>query len=166
MARTQSRIEPCLWLDDQAEEAANFYVSVFRACGRTAELGAVTRYGEGGPRPAGMVMTVDFILDGIAFMALNAGPQYPFTPAVSFTIRCADQGEVDRFWDALCEGGQPVQCGWLTDRYGLSWQITPDAMIEMIQGGDAKRAAAAIKAMMGMVKLDIAELKRAYDGAV
>ncbi len=158
-----SNIETCLWFDGQAEEAANFYVDTFRACGRPAEMGAVSYYADGMPLPKGTVLTASFNLDGQAFFALNAGPQFTFNMAISLVVKCADQGEVDRFWDALSAGGKEIQCGWLTDRYGLAWQIVPTAIMEMTARGDAKRTGAMFKALGGMIKLDAAALKAAYD---
>lgn len=150
-----------LWFDDKAEEAANFYVSIFD----NSKITRVMRYGAGAPRPEGSVMTVSFELEGRDFIALNGGPHYSFTPAISLFVRCATQGEVDALWDRLVAGGKPVQCGWLQDRYGLSWQIVPTELGEMLQDKDRARASRVMQAMMGMVKLDLAALKRAYDNA-
>jgi predicted 3-demethylubiquinone-9 3-methyltransferase (glyoxalase superfamily) len=153
------KVSPCLWFDCQAEEAANFYVSVFpnsRILGTTHSL-------EGAPRPAGSVLVMRFCLDGEEFSAINGGPQFTFSPAVSFVARCATQAEVDRLWERLCEGGQESQCGWLTDRYGVSWQIVPDVLMEMINSTDKAAAQRAFSALMTMKKLDIAALQRAYD---
>ena len=155
-------IVPNLWFDTQAEQAAEFYLSVFpnsRIVGRT-------RYPEGAPGEAGTVMTVDFELDGQRFTGINGGPQFPFTEAVSFLIACEDQAEVDRYWDALLDGGgEPGQCGWLEDRYGLSWQVVPNGMEEVFSDPDPTRAQRAVQAMMGMTKLDLAALRAAADGA-
>ncbi len=154
------RIVPNLWFDTQAEEAAQFYCSVFP---RSRVLD-VTRYGEAGPGTAGTVMTVAFELDGQRFVGINGGPQFPFTEAVSFQITCADQGEVDHYWDRLLDGGQENQCGWLKDRYGLSWQVVPEGMEEALSDEDPERARRAMEAMLGMTKLDLAALRRASDG--
>jgi predicted 3-demethylubiquinone-9 3-methyltransferase (glyoxalase superfamily) len=153
-------ITPFLWFDDKAEEAANFYISVFE----DSKITGLTHYGEAGPGPKGSVMTVAFQLRGQQFVALNGGPQYKFTPAVSFVVDCQTQEQIDRYWDKLVAGGPPVQCGWLTDKYGLSWQIVPAGFGDMIQDKDAQRSARVMQAMFKMVKLDIAELRRAYDG--
>ena len=154
------KITPCLWFDGQAEEAAAFYVSLFE----DGEIVRVDRYGEGGPRPAGTVLTVAFRLAGQEFVALNGGPEFRFTEAVSFLIDCEGQAEVDRLWAALSEGGEPGPCGWLKDRYGLSWQVVPTGMDELFSDPDQSRAARAMQAMFGMKKLDIAALRRAADG--
>lgn len=157
-----SRITPFLWFDNQAEEAANFYVSLFP----NSKVGDVSRYGEGTPVEAGTVMTVSFELDGLPFVALNGGPQYSFTEAVSFQVDCADQREVDRLWDALAkDGGKPGPCGWIKDRFGLSWQIVPEVLPRLLGDPDKQRAQRALTAMLQMSKLDVAELERAADGA-
>jgi predicted 3-demethylubiquinone-9 3-methyltransferase (glyoxalase superfamily) len=154
------RITPCLWFDTQAEEAAQFYVSVFK----NSRILDTSHYTEGSPRPAGEVLTVEFELDGQAFTALNGGPEFTFSEAVSFQVSCADQGEVDYYWDNLTAGGgEPGPCGWLKDRYGVSWQIVPTAMVELLGDPDPARAARAMKAMMSMGKLDIAALQAAAD---
>ena len=154
------KINPFLWFDTQAEDAAEFYVSVFP----NSKITSVSRYGEGGPGPAGSAMTVGFELDGKAFTGLNGGPHFQFTEAVSFVVHCADQAEVDRYWDALlADGGQASQCGWLKDKYGLSWQIVPDIFLELIADPDKAKAGRAMAAMMQMVKLDIAKLKAAAE---
>jgi predicted 3-demethylubiquinone-9 3-methyltransferase (glyoxalase superfamily) len=151
----------CLWFDTQAEEAAQFYTSVFK----DTRMGQVSRYGEAGPRPAGTVITAEFELNGQKFVALNGGPEYTFTEAVSFQIPCADQAEVDYYWDRLtADGGEPGPCGWVKDRFGLSWQVVPTVLSSLLSDPDPGRAAAATKAMMSMGKLDIAELERARDG--
>ena len=152
------KITPCLWFDDQAEEAARFYTSLFK----NSKVGRTTRYGEGGPRPKGSVLTVKFRLDGQDFLALNGGPQFKFTEAVSFIVSCETQKEVDRLWEALSEGGEKVQCGWLKDRYGLSWQIVPTILERMISDPDPRRADRVFQAVMHMKKLDIKALKEAY----
>jgi predicted 3-demethylubiquinone-9 3-methyltransferase (glyoxalase superfamily) len=158
------KITPCLWFDDQAEEAANFYVSVFK----NSKIGHVARYGEAGEqaagRPEGTVMTVEFTLDGQDFVALNGGPHFKFTEAISLVVNCETQGEVDHFWVKLSEDGQESQCGWLKDKYGLSWQVVPTVLGEMMQDKDAEKANRAMKAMLQMKKLDIATLKQAYEG--
>jgi predicted 3-demethylubiquinone-9 3-methyltransferase (glyoxalase superfamily) len=155
-----SKITPCLWFDTEGEEAANFYVSIFK----NSRILEVNHYGEAGPRSEGAVMTVAFELDGLKFTALNGGPEFTFNESVSFEIACADQAEVDHYWDRLLEGGgQPSQCGWLKDRYGVSWQVVPTALYELVGGPDPKKAQAAMKAMLGMVKLDVAALQKAYD---
>lgn len=153
-------IIPNLWFDTQAEEAAQFYCSVFP---RSRVLG-VTRYGEAGPGPAGTVMTAEFELDGQRFVGLNGGPHFTFNEAVSFQITCADQEEIDYYWDTLtADGGQESQCGWLKDRYGLSWQVVPAGMEEALSDADPERARRAMEAMLGMTKLDLAALHRAKD---
>ena len=154
------KITPFLWFDGKAEEAMNFYMSIFE----NSKVVNVSRYGEAGPGPKGSVMTAMFELCGQSFVALNGGPQYRFTPAVSFFVNCETQDEVDRYWDALVAGGAPVQCGWLTDKYGLSWQIVPTALPAMLQDKNAERSRRVMQAMFKMIKLDIAELQRAYDG--
>ena len=150
-------ITPFLWFDGDAEEAMEFYASIFD----DAKTGQVMRYGEAGPGPAGSVMSVTFELAGQRFMALNGGPQYAFTPAVSFFVDCEDQEEVDRLWDALTAGGQPGPCGWLTDRFGLSWQIVPKVLGELLSSDDADRARRVTEAMMTMGKIDIKALQEA-----
>ncbi|MFF8971736.1 VOC family protein [Streptomyces sp. NPDC014995] len=151
----------CLWFDGQAEEAAHFYVSVFK----NSSVGDVARYTEAGPGPAGSVVTVDFTANGQKFVALNGGPQFTFNEAISFQIDCADQEEVDHYWNKLTEGGgRPGPCGWLKDKYGVSWQVVPRVLIEMVTDPDQKKAARATKAMLSMGKLDIAALRKAYDG--
>jgi predicted 3-demethylubiquinone-9 3-methyltransferase (glyoxalase superfamily) len=154
------KIAPMLWFDTQAEEAANFYVSVFK----NSKLGKIARYSEAGPGPAGSAMTVAFELDGQPFTALNGGPFFKFTEAVSFVIDCADQAEVDYYWDRLLEGGSPSQCGWLKDKYGLSWQVIPTRLSELVSGTDQAKAGRVMGAMMKMVKLDIASLEAAAHG--
>ncbi|MCG2620768.1 VOC family protein [Arthrobacter sp. I2-34] len=154
-------ITPCLWFDTDAEEAAEFYTSLFG----NSRILDITRYGPAGPGPEGRVMTVSFELDGQEFLALNGGPQFTFTEAISFQIPCADQDEVDRFWSALSEGGEEGPCGWVKDRFGLSWQVVPSIMPELLGSGDAAKSQRAMQAMLQMKKLDIAALQRAYDGA-
>jgi predicted 3-demethylubiquinone-9 3-methyltransferase (glyoxalase superfamily) len=163
---SQARITPCLWFDSQAEEAANYYVGIFK----NSKVKDIGRYGEAGKefhgRPPGSVMIVAFDLDGQAFTALNGGPIFKFTEAVSLQVSCKDQAEVDYFWEKLGAGGDPKaqQCGWLKDKYGLSWQIVPDVMPKLL--GDQKSAAGqrTMTEMMGQKKLDIAALQKAYDG--
>ena len=150
-------ITPFLWFDNQAEEAARFYVSVFR----NSKILSISRYTEAGPGPEGSVMTVEFELDGEKFVALNGGPQYTFSPAVSFVVNCETQQEVDRYWSRLAEAGKEIQCGWLTDKYGLSWQIVPTILPELLRGNDPEKRKRVMEAMFKMVKLDIERLKQA-----
>ena len=160
------KIAPCLWFDDQAEEAAGFYTGIFK----NSKIVTVSRYGKVGHevhgRPAGTVMTVGFELEGQAFTALNGGPVFKFTEAISFQVSCETQAEVDYYWEKLSQGGdiKAQQCGWLKDRYGVSWQVVPRALVEMITDPDAEKSGRAMDAMLRMKKLDIAELKRAYGG--
>jgi predicted 3-demethylubiquinone-9 3-methyltransferase (glyoxalase superfamily) len=155
------KITPFLWFDTQAEEAMEFYLSVFPKAKR---LG-VTRYGDTGPGSPGSVMVCAFELDGQAFTALNAGPMFKFTEAISFVIDCGDQAEVDYFWTKLtADGGQPGQCGWLKDRFGLSWQVTPRRLIDLISSSDRALSNRVMQAMMGMTRIDIAELEAAAKG--
>ncbi len=156
----QPKIIPNLWFDTEAEAAAGFYTSVFES----SRIVNVARYTEAGPRPAGMVMTVEFELDGQRFVAINGGPQFTFDEAVSFQITCETQDEVDFYWGRLSEGGEEGPCGWLKDRYGLSWQVVPTGMDELFADPDPQRAERAMKAMFGMGKLDIAALRSAADG--
>jgi predicted 3-demethylubiquinone-9 3-methyltransferase (glyoxalase superfamily) len=155
------KITPFLWFDDNAEEAVNFYVSIFKH----SKIISLHRYGEAGPGPKGTVMTANFELDGQEFIALNGGPHYKLSPAVSFYVNCETQEEVDELWDKLSAGGQTLQCGWLTDKYGVTWQIIPTILGELLQSKDAEKSQRAMKAMMQMVKIDIARLKQAYEGA-
>ena len=155
------RITPNLWFDTESEEAAEFYVSVFP----NSEITNVTYYGEAGPRPAGTVMTVDFVLDGQQYTAIDGGPEFTFDEAVSLLINCADQEEVDYYWTKLSDGGEEGQCGWLKDRYGLSWQVIPVALGELLSDPDADRARRAMKAMLGMKKIDVAAIQAAADQA-
>jgi predicted 3-demethylubiquinone-9 3-methyltransferase (glyoxalase superfamily) len=151
----------CLWFDGQAEEAAHFYVSVFK----DSTIGRVTHYPEGAMQPAGTVLTVDFTANGQEFVALNGGPQFKFTEAVSFQIFCADQEEIDYYWTKLTEnGGEPGPCGWLKDRYGLSWQVVPEGLADMVGDPDPEKAARVTKAFMAMSKFDVAALEKAYAG--
>ncbi len=154
------KIVPNLWFDTEAEEAADFYTSVFE----NSRIVHVAHYTEAGPRPAGTVMVVEFELDGQRFVAINGGPQFTFDEAVSFEIRCERQREIDYYWERLSEGGEEGQCGWLKDRYGLSWQVTPAGMEELFSQPDSARAARAMQAMLGMRKIDIEALRRAADG--
>jgi predicted 3-demethylubiquinone-9 3-methyltransferase (glyoxalase superfamily) len=159
MSKSLQKITPFLWFDHQAEEAARFYTSVFR----NSKIETVTRYGDAGPGPKGSVMTVAFELDGQKFTALNGGPAFQFTEAVSFVVHCETQEEVDEIWEKLSDGGGEVQCGWLKDRFGLSWQIVPTVFIEMMQDQDAERKERVMRAMFQMKKLDIAGLEAAYN---
>jgi predicted 3-demethylubiquinone-9 3-methyltransferase (glyoxalase superfamily) len=154
------KISPFLWFDTQAEEAANFYVSIFD----NSRIVGVNHYREGAPMPAGTVLTVGFVLDGEELTALNGGPVFAFNPAISFVVNCDSQKEVDHLWQALSKGGEPGQCGWLTDKYGLSWQIVPTVLAQLLNSADAAASQRAFTAMMGMTKLDIAALQYAYDG--
>lgn len=153
------KITPFLWFDGKAEEAADFYTSVFS----NSKILSVMRYGEGMPYPKGTVMTAKFLLEGQEFVALNGGPQYTFTPAVSFVVNCETQQEVDALWSRLtADGGEEVQCGWLKDKFGVSWQIVPVALMKMLNDSDAARAQRVMMAMMQMKKIDISLLERAY----
>ncbi|WKN47070.1 VOC family protein [Nocardioides sp. Arc9.136] len=155
-------ISPCLWFDDQLEEAAAFYVSVFP----NSSLGHLSRYSDAGPGEPGTVMAGDFVLDGITFRGINGGPQFRFTEAVSFEIACRDQAEVDRYWDVLlADGGEESMCGWLKDRFGLSWQVVPTRLYELVSDPDPVRAGAAVQAMLGMRRLVVADLEAAADAA-
>jgi predicted 3-demethylubiquinone-9 3-methyltransferase (glyoxalase superfamily) len=157
----KQRIVPNLWFDTEAEEAAEFYTAVFPS----SRIVNVTHYTEAGPRPAGTVMTVEFELDGQRFIGINGGPEFKFDEAVSFEIECEDQEEIDYYWDSLTEGGRESQCGWLKDRFGLSWQVVPTGMEELFADLNKSRAERAMKAMLGMSKLDIAALRNAADAA-
>ncbi len=153
-------IKPFLWFNSQAEAAAEFYVSVFP----NSRIVTVNRCGEAGPGPVGSVLLVEFELDGQRFFGLNGGPQFSFTEAVSFTVECDTQEDVDRYWERLSAGGKEIECGWLKDQFGLFWQITPRIMGQLLGGSDAAGRNRAMQAMMGMRKLDIAALQKAYDG--
>jgi len=155
------KIVPFLWFDNRAEEAAKFYVSIFK----NAKLGEVSRYTEGAPMPAGTAMTASFELDGMEFIALNGGPEFTFTEAISMYVRCESQEEVDYYWNTLTEGGEESQCGWLKDKFGLSWQIVPNALTEMLSDPDPQKASRVMQSMLQMRKIEIAELRRAYDAA-
>ena len=150
----------CLWFDGNAEEAANYYVSIFK----DAQLGEITRSTEAGPGPVGSVVTVEFTLNGQRFVGLNGGPQYTFSEAISFQILCADQDEIDHYWSALTDGGHEVACGWCKDRYGLSWQVVPTELLDMIRDSDPTKAARAMQAMLAMTKFDLAALRQAHAG--
>lgn len=160
------RIVPCLWLNDQAEEVAQFYTSIFP----NSKIAKTSRYGDAGHeihgKPRGSVLTVDFELDGQRFTALNGGPEFKFTEAVSQQVMCETQAEIDYYWDKLGEGGDPAAqvCGWLKDKFGLSWQVVPIALLDMVGNPDSEKSERAMAAMMQMKKLDLAELQRAYDG--
>jgi len=154
------KITPFLWFDTQAEEAMTLYTSIFK----NSKIVSVSRYGDAGPGPKGSVMTGTFQLEGQEFMALNAGPHFKFNEAISFFVGCEDQEEVDYFWDKLLEGGQPSQCGWLKDKFGLSWQIIPNALSEMLGDKDPAKSQRVMQAMLQMSKIDIPTLKRAYEG--
>jgi predicted 3-demethylubiquinone-9 3-methyltransferase (glyoxalase superfamily) len=153
------KITPFLWFDDKAEEAMNFYVSIFK----NSRVGRVTRYGEAGPGPKGTVMSATFQLEGQEFFALNGGPLFSFTPAISFFVNCETQQEVDQLWEKLSAGGKEERCGWLKDKYGLSWQIVPSILGQLLQDKDATKAQRVMQAMLQMNKIDIEGLKRAYD---
>ena len=153
------KITPFLWFDNNAEEAVNFYVSIFR----NSRIISVSRYGEGSPGPAGTVMTATFQLEGQEFMALNGGPQFKFTEAISFFVNCQTQKEVDELWKELSQGGEKGPCGWLKDKYGLSWQIIPTALGQMLQDRDPQKSRNVVQAMLQMTKIDIETLRRAYE---
>jgi predicted 3-demethylubiquinone-9 3-methyltransferase (glyoxalase superfamily) len=152
-------ITPNLWFDTEGEAAAEFYVSVFP----NSKITNVTHFGEAGPREAGMVLTVDFVLDGQDFTAINGGPEFTFDEAISFLINCADQEEVDYYWERLTDGGEESQCGWLKDKFGVSWQVVPVGMEEMMNDPDPQRGQRAMKAMLGMQKIDLAAIRAAAD---
>ena len=161
MTTIAQKITPFLWFDTQAEEAANFYVSVFK----NSRVLGVVRYGDVGPGPKGSVMTVEFELEGLKFVGLNGGPHFKFTEAVSFAISCETQEEVDYFWEKLtADGGQESQCGWLKDKYGLSWQVVPIRAIELLKDQDAAKSQRVMQAIMPMKKIDIATLEKAAEG--
>lgn len=151
------RIAPCLWFDSQAEEAVNFYLSIFK----NSKILTITRYGKSGPRPAGSVLTIKFQLDGQEFIALNGGPEFQFTEAVSMTVNCTTQEEIDMYWEKLSEGGQESRCGWLKDKFGLSWQIVPANISELLT--DSERSERVMNAILQMDKLDIRALQQAYE---
>lgn len=153
------KITPFLWFDDKAEEAATFYVSIFK----NSKIGRISRYGEGGPRPKGTAMSVTFQLEGLEFMALNGGPEFTFTPAISLFVNCETQEEVDELWEKLSAGGKKERCGWLKDKYGLSWQIIPSALGQMMQDKDPRKSKRVMNAMLQMDKIEIKALKQAYE---
>ena len=155
----QQKITPFLWFDTQAEEAANFYVSIFK----NSRVKTLSRYGDGGPGPKGTVMTIQFDVNGQEFIALNAGPKFKFTPAISFVVNCETQEEVDHYWDKLSAGGRPDQCGWITDKFGLSWQVVPTALGRLMADKDAKKGQRVMQAMLQMKKIDIGALQAAAD---
>jgi len=157
----QQKITPFLWFDNNAEEAINFYTSIFK----NSKIGDIRRYGEAGPGPKGSFMTGTFEIEGQEFMALNGGPHYQFSPAVSFFIDCKTQEEIDFFWEKLSEGGQVQQCGWVSDRFGLTWQVVPTVLMDLLGDKDPKKSQRVMESMMKMVKLDIATLKKAYEEA-
>ncbi len=152
------KITPFLWFDDKAEEAANFYASIFK----NSKIGSISRYGEAGPGPKGAVMSVTFELDGQKFMALNGGPLFTFTPAISFFVNCETQQEVDELWEKLSAGGKKDRCGWLQDKYGVSWQVIPTALGKLMGDADPKKSSRVMKAMLEMDKIDIQRLQQAY----
>ena len=154
------KISPFLWFDGKAEEAAEFYISVFP----NSKIGDILRNGPDGPAPQGSVLTVAFELDGQKFTALNGGPHYKFSPATSFVVNCETQDEVDYYWEKLSAGGKTMQCGWLDDKYGVTWQVVPSVLVKMLQDNDAEKARRVMQTMMQMVKLDIKPLQQAYDG--
>jgi predicted 3-demethylubiquinone-9 3-methyltransferase (glyoxalase superfamily) len=155
------KITPFLWFDNQAEEAVNFYVSMFK----NSKINSVKRYGDAGPGPKGSVMIVTFQLEGQDFIALNGGPTFKFTPALSLYVDCVTQEEVDQLWEKLSEGGRKDRCGWLQDKYGLSWQIVPRALQQLMSDPDPKKSASVMQAMLQMDKIDIEALKRAHEKA-
>ncbi len=157
---TTQKITPFLWFDDQAEEAMQFYASIFK----NSKTGRLLRYGEEGPGPKGSVMTAEFELEGQAFVALNGGPQFPFTEAVSFAVNCETQEEVNEFWEKLSEGGKKSRCGWLKDKFGLSWQVIPTVAIELLQDADTAKSQRVMHAIMQMDKIEIARLQQAAEG--
>jgi predicted 3-demethylubiquinone-9 3-methyltransferase (glyoxalase superfamily) len=154
------KITPFLWFDNQAEEAMNFYTSIFK----NAKAGNISRYGEAGPGPAGSVLAASFELEGLQFTALNGGPLFKFTEAISFHVACESQGEVDYYWSKLSDGGQIQQCGWSKDKYGVSWQIIPTALPKLLGDPDREKASRVMRAMLQMKKIDIAKLEQAAEG--
>jgi predicted 3-demethylubiquinone-9 3-methyltransferase (glyoxalase superfamily) len=154
------KITPFLWFDGKAEEAANFYVSIFK----NSKIGTVNRYGEHGPGPKGTVMIATFQIDGQDFIALNGGPQFKFSAAISFVVNCETQEEVDHFWEKLSAGGEKRQCGWLQDQFGISWQIVPTALPKLMSGPDREKTGRVMQAMMQMTKIDIKLLEKAFQG--
>lgn len=152
------KITPFLWFDTQAEEAANFYTSIFK----NAKIKEVRRYGDAGPRPKGTVLTVTFEIEGQEFVGLNGGPHYQFTPAISLFVNCKDQAEVDELWNKLADGGKPNQCGWITDKFGVTWQIIPAILGKLLGDPDPKKASRVMQAMLQMGKIDVQRLEEAY----
>jgi len=159
MMIAKQKITPFLWFDNQAEEAVNFYVSIFK----NSKVTNISRYGEAGPGPKGTVMTASFELEGQEFMALNGGPEYKFTEAISFFVNCETQEEVDKLWEKLSEGGEKGPCGWLKDKYGVSWQIVPTVLGEMLSDPDPEKSKRVMQAMLQMKKIDINALRQAYE---
>lgn len=157
---SEQKITPCLWFDFNAEEAVAHYLATFAG----ARVLSTSRYGDAGPGPKGAVMTMLFEIEGQRVLALNGGPHFSFTPAISLIVDCETQDEVDRLWDRLGEGGKPMQCGWITDRFGVTWQIVPSVVPKIMQSGDATAIARAMRAMMPMTKIDVATLQRAFEG--
>jgi len=153
------KITPFLWFDDQAEQAVKFYTSIFK----NSKIGTITRYGEQGPGQPGTVMSATFFLEGQEFMALNGGPEFSFTPAISFFVHCETQEEIDDLWEKLSDGGQVQQCGWLTDKFGVTWQIVPTILGQLLNDPDPQKSSSVTQAMLQMVKLDIGLLKQAYE---
>ena len=159
ITQNTQKINPCLWFNVNAEEAVNFYISVFK----NSKIDILTRYGENAPLPEGTVLTIAFQLDGQHFLALNGGPEFTFSEAISFIINCDNQEELDYFWSKLSEGGREVQCGWLKDQFGLSWQIVPTRLAELMKSGDTEKSGRVMQVLMQMVKIDIAGLQAAFD---
>ncbi len=157
---TDQRITPCLWFNFNAEEAVAHYLSIFD----NGRIHSTSRYGDAGPGPKGAVMMMAFEIEGQKFLALNGGPQFPFTPAISLSVGCETQDEIDRLWDRLCDGGKPGQCGWLTDKFGVSWQIVPSMIPKIVETGDAASLERVMSAVLPMKKLDIAALQSAAEG--
>ena len=154
------KITPFLWFDNQAEEAMNFYVAIFK----NSKVLSINRYGDGAPAPKGTVMTANFELDGQIFTALNGGPMFKFSPAISFVVHCETQEEVDEYWEKLSAGGKENQCAWLDDKFGVSWQIVPNALIELLNDPDPVKSGRVMQAMLQMKKIDVEKLKQAYEG--
>ncbi len=157
--KAMQSIKPCLWFDSQAEEAVNFYCSIFK----NSAVIQTSRYGDGAPFEKGTVLTIGFTLDGQQFLAMNGGPMYSFTPAISLVKQCETQEEIDYYWERLCDGGKPLNCGWLTDRYGVTWQIVPSFIGDMLTDPDDERTKRVTTELLKMVKLDIAKLKEAWN---
>jgi predicted 3-demethylubiquinone-9 3-methyltransferase (glyoxalase superfamily) len=154
------KITPFLWFNNNAEEAVNFYTSIFK----DSKTIMINRYGDGAPVPKGTVMTISFLIEGQEFVALNGGPIYSFTPAISFVVNCTTQNEIDEYWEKLFDGGEKVQCGWLTDKYGISWQIIPTILSDLLNDADTAKSQRVMEAMLKMIKIDIDTLKRASEG--